>query len=341
MPLPFQKLWGARARKAPANLLGLDLGSTGVKAVRFHRTTGGLSVAAVDMLPPVDPASAPGTVRLALPKKLQANYVALAFSCARDVVRLVNLPGRLDYGPNLEAQVREFMKTEGEQRLNYRIMGTEQGKTETRVLAVAVPEEDSRAVLGLVASGAPAPYALEVASLAGLTAYLRGPGLEHDRDAVCVLEAGARMTLITFLNRGLPVLIRKLDWGGAPLVERVQTHLGLDRETALGTLVEGSVDIASAVEDLLAPFLKQLTISRDFVERQENCQVGSLFVSGGTSLFRHWLNEIRAATGMEIQPLNPFKGLMLDPGAYPAALEGQQARFAAAVGAALGALEEA
>jgi len=62
------------------------------------------------------------------------------------------------------------MKTEGRQRLNYRIMGSEPGKAETRVLAVSSPEADAQSVLQLVATGAPAPHSLEVSGLAALTA---------------------------------------------------------------------------------------------------------------------------------------------------------------------------
>jgi len=149
------------------------------------------------------------------------------------------------------------------------------------------------------------------------------------------------MTLITFVNRGIPVLVRKLDWGGAAWVERVGTQLGLDQATVLGTLAEGSLDVSSSVADLLDPFLKQLSISRDFVERQEKCRVRSVFVSGGTSRIRHWLNEIRSAMDIDVQVVNPFRGLILAPDAYPPALEGQEVRFAAAVGAVLGAMDPA
>ncbi len=174
-----------------------------------------------------------------------------------------------------------------------------------------------------------------------MTAFLHGPGRERSDEAVCAIESGARMTLITFVNRGIPVLVRKLDWGGAAWVERVGTQLGLDQATVLGTLAEGSLDVSSSVADLLDPFLKQLSISRDFVERQEKCRVRSVFVSGGTSRIRHWLNEIRSAMDMDVQVLNPFRGLILAPDAYPAALEGQEVRFAAAVGAVLGAMDPA
>ena len=48
-----------------------------------------------------------------------------------------------------------------------------------------------------------------------------------------------------------------------------------------------------------------------------------------------WGQEIEAATGQKPVLWNPFEGIQLQPGAYPERLKGQEARFAAALGAAL------
>ena len=133
--------------------------------------------------------------------------------------------------------------------------------------------------------------------------------------------------------------MRTLDLGGETLVERLQTQWGLDRETALGALGQGAtIDISQSVHELAGPFLRQLSISRDFVERQENCKINHAYLSGGMALIWNWLTELRNATGLDVQPWNPFQGMTLAPGAYPAALAGQETRFTAAVGAALGVL---
>ena len=99
-----------------------------------------------------------------------------------------------------------------------------------------------------------------------------------------------------------------------------------------------TIDISQSVHELASPFLRQLSISRDFVERQENCKISRAYLSGGMAMIWNWVKELREAMGLEVQTWDPFQGLALAPGAYPEALAGQQPRFAAAVGAALGVL---
>jgi Tfp pilus assembly PilM family ATPase len=87
------------------------------------------------------------------------------------------------------------------------------------------------------------------------------------------------------------------------------------------------------------PFLRQMSISKDFVERREDCRVLKVYVSGGTSLSRYWVDEIKSAAGTEVERWNPFASLRLAPDALPASLAGQETRFAAALGGCLRILE--
>ena len=208
------------------------------------------------------------------------------------------------------------------------------------MLTVAVPEADAQAVLSHVAVGAPAPYAMELSGLAALNACLSGPGAQHAQEAVCIIECGSRVSFMAIFNKGALILARKIDVGGESIAAHVQKQLGLDSETAQSILAEGAIDISQAVREVIDPFLRQLTISRDFVEREENCRIKTAYISGGMALSTYWTNEIKRATGMDVQSWNPFDQLTLAPGALPERLEGQQPRFASAIGAALGILRE-
>jgi hypothetical protein len=63
-------------------------------------------------------------------------------------------------------------------------------------------------------------------------------------------------------------------------------------------------------------------------------------LSGGASLSKYWVEEIRNAMRIDAGLWNPFGDLHMADGAYPADLTGQEPRFSAAVGACLGVLEE-
>ena len=331
----FFKRGAGQRRRIPNELLGLDLGASGVKVVRLRRSSSGLSLVGADILP-LPTAAAP---HLELPPKLVTNYAALTCAGAQDNVRLVNLAGVGEADAALGTRLLEAVKIEPTQRLAFRPLRTLPGKRETQVLTVAMPEVAVTAALAHFAHGAPAALSLEHAGLAALTAFYRGPGRELGDEAVCMIEAGARTTFAAFLNKGAPVLMRTLELGGEQLIAALQSQWGLDRETALGTLGQGAtIDISQPIHDLAAPFLRQLSISRDFVERQETCRVARIFLSGGLGQVRQWAQEIQTTLGVPAVAWDPFA--MLNATALPAALHDQRGRFASAIGAVLSAFEE-
>jgi Tfp pilus assembly PilM family ATPase len=156
-----------------------------------------------------------------------------------------------------------------------------------------------------------------------------------------LIECGCRVTLLALFNKGSLCLVRKFNMGGEALVGRIQKQMDVAREVAEGIVSDGSFDISQAVQDVIDPFLRQLSISKDFVERREGCHISSLHVSGGMGLSRYWVERIRAAAGVEVLPWNPMSNLQVAEGAIPEQVVGQEARLAAAVGVAAGAFEEA
>lgn len=331
----FFKRSAGSQRRIPRELLGLDLGTSGVKVVRLRHSATGVTLVAAEILPPLT-AAAP---HLNLPPMMLTNYAAVTYAGPQDVVRLVSIPGVGEADAALGQRLQEAIKVESTQRLAFRPLRTLPGKRETQVLTVAMPETDVAGILAMLASGPPAALSVEHAGLAALTAFYRGPGRELGDEAVCMIEAGARTTFVAFLNKGVPVLVRSLELGGEQLVAALQAQWGLDRETALGTLGPGgTIDISQPLHDLAAPFLRQLSISRDFVERQENCRVARIYLSGGLGQVRQWAQEIHTTLGAPAVAWDPFG--MLVAAAVPAALDNQRGRFAAAIGAALAAFEE-
>jgi hypothetical protein len=329
-------------RKRPSEVIGLDLATTGVKAVLMKKMKDGLTVTGVAVLPAValhggDEDKKPV---LSIPKNLLTNYAALTLSGEGSSVRILSLQGQQNTGSIEEAHVREYVGLGPDYRMGFAVAVAGKGKQETKLLVVGLQEKEAQAVLGLVADGAPAPCSLEISGLSTLAAFLRGLGKAHEQDAVAVIDAGARLTFMALFNKGALVLMRKFELGSESVVMKVQQQLNVDHDTARGIISDGSFDISQSVRAVMDPFLRQLTISKDFVERRENCRVVKYYLSGGTSLSRYWVEEIRNATAVDSELWNPFGDLRMADGAYPADLAGQEPRFSAAVGACLGVLEE-
>jgi Tfp pilus assembly PilM family ATPase len=325
----------ASSRRLPSEVLGVDLGSSGTRVVRMRKHREGAELLSADVLPALEPT----TISLALPPKLITNYTAVAISSPQHFVRLVNVPGVGETETVLAAKLQDIVKVEKSQRFAFRILRAVPGKRETLVLTVSVPEAEVLRVLALLPHGPPAAYSVEDAGLAALTAFYYGPGRELYEDAVCFIETGAHTTFVAFLNKRIPVLMRTLDLGGEKLVTNLQTQWGLDRETALGALGQGAtIDISQPLRELAAPVLRQLNISRDFVERQEGCRISKVFLSGGLGQIKQWGQAVQESMGMPTSTWDPFAPFQTT--GLPDAARCQSGRFSAAIGAALGALGE-
>ena len=335
-------LFSSGERKRPQEITGLDFGATGVKAVRLKKTGGQLTLVAAEFFP----AQESGVHhRPALGKTFGTNYVALAVSSPSSVVRVVAQHGDTLHGTTeSEQQARTQIGLDS----SFRMMSVASGqqtqaaksRPENKVLAVAIPNQEAADLMGLFAERAPAPYSLEISGLASLNASLKGPVAKDPEAPVCLLDCGSRVSMMVFMNKGATILARKLDVGGDAVVERVQKYMGVDRAMAESIMSEGAIDISSYVQEVGDPFRRQVMISRDFVERQENCRVSTVCITGGMAMSPYWLEELRRVTGMSVVVWDPTDGMQVQAGAHVEKFKGQWSRFSAAIGAARGALEE-
>jgi Tfp pilus assembly PilM family ATPase len=341
---PFGELL-KRFNRGYTDVVGLDLGASGAKAVRIRKNNQTYTVVAVDILPPAtlptaDAAPQEQVRPLQISKGLHAKHVALCTAGQGAIVKLLSVPAaHADKSNDLEVNELMGLGEAANYRVAYEPVSDRQAKGEVRVLAVAMPEAQARLLPLLFPTGTPAPCAIEVSGLSALTSFSRGPGREHADDCVAVVDFGSATITAAIFNRGALALIRKFDFGTGAILRRVQDNLGVDAETAQGILVDHSFDVSQVVRQSMEAFTQQLVISRDFVERRDNCRLQKVYVCGGLLNLRDWFAEARGTLGLETEAWNPFDGLTLAADALPDRLKGQESRFASATGAALAQME--
>jgi Tfp pilus assembly PilM family ATPase len=303
-------------------------------------------VLAADVLPPIEEeeegeqGTSGGAARLTLPARLRAKHASIAVPGDKAVIKLLSSPGHFDERAEEKIVGNLGLEDPAGYRISYKLTSEGHGRSESRVLAVALPEDRAVAAVSLLPSGLPAPYSLEVSGLASMTAFLHGPGATHSDEAVGAIDLGTDASTLALLNGGTLVLLRRFDFGLNMILAKVRQTLGVDRETALGILSDGSVDVSQSASEVMGPLIKQLIVSRDFLERRENCRVSRIYACGSMVLPNASLDEMRAALGVEIETWNPFDGLSMASEALPENLAGQEWKFSAAVGACLGTFEE-
>ncbi|MEI6516016.1 MAG: hypothetical protein WCO77_08565, partial [bacterium] len=224
------------------DVLGVDIGVSGTKVVRIKRVNGKAVLFAADLLPVISLVEPVKSMSGALPKSLKARYVALATSNTKALIKMLTFPANTD--KTIGAHIYELMGINEASHFRVGYEPIHETRTEKRVLAVGLPDSEAHALCGLFPVGIPAPCSIEVSGLSSLTAFLKGPGQKHLDDCVAVMDFGAAVTMVSFVSKGMLVMVRKFDFGTTNILKKLQDNLGVDQDVAAGILSDGSFDVS-------------------------------------------------------------------------------------------------
>ncbi|MBN2685405.1 MAG: pilus assembly protein PilM [Pontiellaceae bacterium] len=321
------------------DFLGFDFSSTATKVVRLKRSGDCVTLLDAALLPPVD-FSVPA-VRPELPRKMNAYYGCLSYSGKNASIRVLHTPLRPGETEPSDAKLRELLSVKSDFRVASTLLQQGKGRQDSSLLGVAVPKSDIDFFLNMFPSGPPAPASLEVSGLAVIPAFLHARGAECRNEVVCLIEAGENISTFVFLKGEEVYLVGKHSFGLRALRERLSKDLDVNDELAMSILRDRSINISSSLASVQESFIKQLSVSKDFVERHENCKITKTYLSGGLSLFSFWPQEINQRLNTSAHIWSPLENIQLAAAdVMPHELQDQATRFSAAIGAALGGLME-
>jgi Tfp pilus assembly PilM family ATPase len=320
------------------DLVGIDFATSATKIVRLKQSGDEVTLIGIDMLPAVDFNVA--STRIELPRNLLSYYGCLCYSCPDAVIRMINTPLAEESSALPDSRIRELLNVTEDYRPSAALISRGKGRQDSSFLAAAIPSDDVGFVLNMFPAGPPAPASLEVSGLAVISAFLNAKGKECADEAVCLIEAGESTSHFTFINNNKIVLLGKMDFGSRQLRQKLAADLGVDDDLADSILSDRSINISSSLAVVLQPFAKQISISKDFIERHQGCRIAKTFVSGGLSLLPSWVAEMGRMLHTEVHSWNPLDGIQYDAETLSPDVEVQITRYAAAIGAALGGLED-
>jgi type IV pilus assembly protein PilM len=319
-------------------VVGLDIGSSAVKAVELKPAGKGFRVVALasEPVPPdsiVDGAIIDGAAvadairRLFANKAFKTKEVAASLSGNAVIVKKISLPVMT------EAELSESIYWEAEQyipfdiqdvNIDYQILDPGTGpdsKGTMDVLLVAAKKEKIADYTGVIAQAGRVPVVVDVDAFALQNAYEINYGLDDPQAVTVLLNAGASAININILSGDQSVFTRDISVGGNAYTEAVQKELNLPFESAeqlkKGEPVDGHTfeEARPILQAMTENVLLEIQKTFDFFKASATSdRIDRVLLSGGASRVDGFQKALEDRFATVIEPFNPFQKVAFDPG---------------------------
>lgn len=317
--------------KRTRGVVGLDIGSSSVKAVELRPAGKGhrVSAVAVEPLPPdsivdgaiIDAEAVASAIRKALKRKtFKAVDVATSLSGNAVIVKKIALPVMT------EQELAESIYWEAEQyipfeiqdvNLDYLVLGTGEGQSSMDVLLVAAKKDKISDYTGVISQAGRTAVVVDVDAFALQNAYEANYGSDA-LATVALVHVGASAVIINILARGQSVFTRDVTLGGNSYTEAIQRELGLTFESAeeakRGLAVDGVSpdDVRAVVRAMTDSLLLEVEKTFDFYKGNAAAdRIDRIVLSGGGARIEGFADAAGTRFGIPVERFDPFRQVSL------------------------------
>src|SRR3954454_2751129 len=342
-------------------IVGLDIGSSSIKAVELKKSKGAISVAAFGVEPlgsdiVVDSMIVDsGSVSTAIAKlftdhKIKAKSVATSVSGHSVIVKKIPMNTVTD------AELSETINQEAAQHIpfdiadvniDYQILTEDATEPQMDVLLVAVKKDKILNYTNVLSLAGDTPAIVDIDAFALQNCYEYNyepaPGT-----TVALLNLGASVMNINIVKGNVPLFTRDVSVGGNQYTDSLQKELDLSFEDAESLKLGAKVGTVS--QDAKLPILKQVTeiivleIQKtfDFFRATAAGQhIEKIYLAGGSSAVPGLTEALRQEFSLPVEIFNPFQRITPPAdGAGMALIEQNAGQLAVAVGLALRSFDE-
>ena len=317
------------------SLVGLDIGSSAVKAIELKPSGKAYKVTAFgsEPVPPdsiVDGAIIDGAAvveairRLFDSRNIKTKEVAASLSGNAVIVKKIALPAMT------QAELAESIYWEAEQyipfdiqdvNLDYQILdagSAAAGKSTMDVLLVAAKKEKIADYTGVIAQAGRSAVVVDVDAFALQNAFEVNYGIEPGQ-VVVLLNVGASATNINILQGDQSVFTRDIAIGGNAYTEAVQKELNLAFEQAdqlkRGVPVEGASfeDARPVLRAVTENVMLEVQKTFDFFKATAASEkVDRIVISGGASRAEGFIEMLTERFEAPVEVFDPFKKVAFD-----------------------------
>ena len=301
---------------AGVNPIGLDIGSSSIRAVEVRRARDEYSLTNFGQVP-----LPPGTVQggmladpLAVTSALKQLWAACKFNTRKVMLGVTNpqlvvretsvsnLPAK-EMRRSLPFQVRDMLPLAVERSLlDFRPLEEPGDNPTVRGLLIAMPKDAVMSLVEAVEKAGLRVVNVDLASFAMLRAASR-----LDSQVEAIVDIGAEVTSVVVHADGEPLIVRTVPRGGVEVTASIATRLDITPPEAealkcrYGLHGDDRPDSAPAIADAIRPLVNELRSSFTYLasgERQK--QVTRVSLCGGSSLMPGLAEHIQQQLGVQV-----------------------------------------
>jgi type IV pilus assembly protein PilM len=346
---------------AEKTIVGLDVGSSSIKAVELRKTRGGIEVAHMGLEPIapdlvvdsmiVDSGQVSSSIaKLFLATQIKSKAVATAVSGHSVIVKKISLPSMSDQelADTIQKEAAQHIPFDlADVNLDYQILSEDAGNPQMDVLLVAVKKDKILNYTNVLSMAGKTPAIVDIDALALQNCY------EYNYDpsptqVVALLNLGASVMNINIVKGTTPLFPRDVSVGGHQYTDSLQKELDLSFEDAEALKLGHKVKTVQ--DDAKNPILLQVTeiivleIQKtfDFFRASSSGEhIEKIYLAGGSARVPGLVEALRQEFSMPVELFNPFQKIVA-PTDGPVAefVEHNAGQMAVAVGLALRSFEK-
>jgi type IV pilus assembly protein PilM len=341
-------------------VVGLDIGSSSIKAIELRRVRGEIQVVNVGVEPLasdivvdsmiVDSGSVASSItKIFADHGIKSKQVATSVSGHSVIVKKISMASMPE--DEIEAAVRNEAQQHipfemSDVNLDYQVLSGDQGGSQMDVLLVAVKKDKILNYTNSLQLAGKQPVIVDIDAFALLNCY-EFNYVPTSNSTVALLNLGASVMNINIVKGTTPLFTRDVSVGGNQYTDALQKELDLSFDDAESLKLGHRVGTVS--EDAKTPILQQVTelivleIQKtfDFFRASASGEhIERIYMAGGSSQIPGLIEELQREFSLPVETLNPF--LRIDPPANASAdlLEQHAPQLSVAVGLALRSFED-
>ncbi len=342
-------------------IVGLDVGSSSIKAVELRKTRTGIEVAHLG-LEPIAPDIVvdsmivdSGTVSAAITKlftdnAIKSKAVATAVSGHSVIVKKISLPSMSDQelAETIQKEAAQHIPFDlADVNLDYQILSDDATSPTMDVLLVAVKKDKILNYTNVLSMAGKTPAIVDIDALALQNCY------EFNYEpaptqVVALLNLGASVMNINIVKGTTPLFPRDVSVGGHQYTDSLQKELDLSFDDAESLKLGHKV--GTVHDDAKTPILQQVTeiivleIQKTFDFFRASAageHIEKIYLAGGSAKVPGLVEALRQEFSMPVELFNPFQKILAPADGAGAELVEQNAgQLAVAVGLALRSFEK-